>query len=297
MYWTLSKSPQSVFAVAGIFKEPTMQPFPQSVAEDSSNTITSRSRSPLKFFLLVFVLSLPFWLAGAVITAQLLPGLPVSSLMFFCPVTAALIFVYRENRTAGVTELLKRSFDYERIRARIWYAPIILLMPGVMVLSYGLMRVMGVPLPTPRFTVLAALVMFLAFLIAALGEELGWSGYVNDPMQDRSNALQASNLLGLVWAAWHIVPWLQAHRSPGWIAWKCLYTVATRVLLVWLYNNTGKSVFATAMFHAMGNVSTFLFPIYGSYYDPRITGLITTFAAAIVTIAWGPRTLARHRTA
>src|SRR5271157_4440853 len=96
-----------------------MPPFPQSGHEASSNTITSRSRSPLKFFLLVFALSLPFFLAGALTTVQLLPGLPVSSLMFLCPVTAALIFVYRENKTVGVTELLKRSFDYKRIRAKI----------------------------------------------------------------------------------------------------------------------------------------------------------------------------------
>ena len=134
---------------------------------------TLRTRSPLKFFLLVFALSIPFWLAGASTALQLLPGLPVSSLMFICPVTAALILVYRENKTAGVTELLKRSFDFKRIRAKIWYAPIILLMPGVMVLSYGLMRLMGVPLPSPQFTVLAALAMFLAFFIPALGEELG----------------------------------------------------------------------------------------------------------------------------
>ncbi|MGD1096712.1 MAG: hypothetical protein ABSB35_32545 [Bryobacteraceae bacterium] len=58
-------------------------------------------------------------------------------------------------------------------------------MPAVTVLSYGLMRLMGMPLPTPKFAILAALVVFIAFFVAALGEELGWSGYVIDPMQDR----------------------------------------------------------------------------------------------------------------
>jgi uncharacterized protein len=55
--------------------------------------------------------------------------------MTFCPLLAALILVYRENKAAGVTELLMRSVDYKRIRAKIWYAPIALLMPGAMVLS------------------------------------------------------------------------------------------------------------------------------------------------------------------
>jgi len=98
---------------------------------------------------------------------------------------AASILVYRKNKAEGVKELLKRAFDYKRIKAKVWYAPIVLLVPGVMVLTYGLMRLTGAPLPIPQFPVLAAPVMFLAFFIAALGEELGWSGYVIDPMQDR----------------------------------------------------------------------------------------------------------------
>src|SRR5580658_6788795 len=112
---------------------------------------TLRRRSPLNFFLLVFALSIPFWLAGAATGRQLLPGLPVAALMFVCPVTAALILVYGENKTAGMVALLKRSFDYKRIRSKVWYAPILLLMPGVTVLSYGLMRLIGAPVPTPQF--------------------------------------------------------------------------------------------------------------------------------------------------
>jgi membrane protease YdiL (CAAX protease family) len=255
----------------------------------------TKKRSPLKFFLLVFTLSIPLWLIGAVIPLQLLPGLPVSSLMAFCPLIAASILVYRENKTIGVTELLTRSFDYRRIRAKVWYVPTVLLMPAIAVLAYGLMRLLRLPLPVPKFPGVAALVMFLAFFIAALGEEVGWSGYAIDPLQNRWDALQASILLGLVWAAWHIVPFAQAGRSPTWIAWQCLNLVASRVLLVWLYNNTGKSVFAAALCHAMVNVSWQLFPNYGSHYDPRITGLITAFAAVIVTVMWGPRRLTRNR--
>jgi uncharacterized protein len=279
---------------AGVFKVPSMTPFQQS--PDPSNT-TLRNRSPLKFFLLVFALSIPFWLMGSVTGLQLLPGLPVAALMFVCPVTAALILVYGENKTAGVIALLERSVDYKRIIPKVWYAPILLLMPAVMVLSYELMRLMGVPLPTPQIPFLATAAMFIAFFIAALGEELGWSGYITDPMQDRWGALQAAVLLGMVWAAWHIIALVQAHRSPTWIAWWCLGTVAMRVVMVWLYNNTGKSVFAVALFHTTTNVTWQLFPVHGSYYDPRVTGLIMTLVAAVVTVVWGPRNLARYRNA
>lgn len=259
------------------------------------STIPSRVRSPLQFFALVFALSIPFWLLGAVTKRQLLPGLPVSALGFFCPAAAALVLVYGENGTAGVSALLKRSFDYERIRARIWYVPVILLMPAVVVSSYWLMRLTGASLPRPQFTAPAVLITSLAFFVAALGEELGWSGYVIDPMQERWGALPASILVGFVWASWHFVPFLQVHRSLAWIAGQDLFTVAARILLVWLYNNTGKSVFAAAVCHATGNVSWLLFPIYGSYYNPRVAGLIAAFTAVIVTVVWGPRTLSRQR--
>jgi hypothetical protein len=99
----------------------------------------------------------------------------------------------------------------------------------------------------------------------------------------------------VVWAIWHIVPLVQLHRSFVWIAWWCLGTVAARVLIVWLYNNTGKCVFAAAVFHTMMNVSWQLFPIHGSYFDERINGVIMAFVAAVVVIIWGPRTLARYR--
>jgi membrane protease YdiL (CAAX protease family) len=241
---------------------------------------------------LVFALSIPLSLAGGVIGLELLPGLPVSSLVVtFCPMIAAIILVYRADGIAGVTGLLKRSFDYKRIKAKIWYVPIVLLMPGVMIVEFVLLRITETPVPAPQFPVLAPLVMFFVFFITSLGEELGWMGYVIDPMQERSNALQAAILLGLAWTGWHIIPVVQAQRSPEWILWQCLFWVATRVIFVWIFNNTGKSVFAATVYHAMLNITWQLFPINGSFYDPRITALIVSFVAAIVTVVWGPETL------
>ena len=256
-----------------------------------------RTRSPLTFFALVFGLSIPFWLMGAATDLQLMPGLSVSALMAFCPMVAALILVHRERRTAGATELLRRSFDFKRIRAKRWYAPILLLMAGVNAAVYGLMRWMDMPLLAPQFQLPAAALMFIAFFVVALAEELGWSGYATDPMLDRWNALQTGVLLGLVGVLWHFVPLLLMHRPPTWIAWWCLYAVAFRILIVWLYNNTGQSVFAVALFHATLNLSYALFPVNGSHFDMRLGGLVMAFVAVMVTVVWGPKTLARHKSA
>jgi len=79
------------------------------------------------------------------------------------------------------------------------------------------------------------------------------------------------------------------------IPWHSLDFVAGRILYVWLYNNTGKSLFATIVFHDMGNVGYVLFPVNGSLYDPAIGGPITAVIAVIVTFLWGSKTLARYR--
>lgn len=251
----------------------------------------SRRRSPPAFFGLVFALSLPFWLVGAATEITLLPGLPLAALMFVCPGIAAAILVYREGKAAALVALLKRSFAVDRI-GRGWYLLVVLLMPGVSGLTYGAMRLLGSSPPTPSLSLPATPLIMLIFVLAGLAEELGWSGYATDPLRARWSALGAAILIGLVWAAWHYPPLLQAQRSLGWIAWWTVYTVGLRVLIVWLYANTGRSVVAAALFHASTNVSGITFAVY---FDPRITGLIVAVAAAIVAIFWGPRTLSRGR--
>lgn len=263
------------------------------------NARASASSSPWTYFSLVFILSVPFWLIGAMsgrlLQREIPINLPVSALMTFNPLIAASILVHRESGWGGVKALLKRTVDYRKIEGKIWYVPIFLFWPAAMVLAYGIMRSMGAPLPHPRIPMLMVPVFFVVFLLAAAGEELGWQGYLIDRMQGRWSALEASIIVGAVWATWHMVPFVESHHTPTWIAWQCLGMIPYRTLVVWLYANTKKSVFAAISFHDAANVSQFLFPNYGSHYDPFITGLILAFSAAMVTFVWGPETLARNR--
>ena len=161
-----------------------LQMTPQPEIRNPPDT-SAQSRSPVRFCLLTYMLSVPFLLLGAATSLQLLAGIPVSAFAFVCPGMAAAILVYEESKSAGVLELLKRALDYSRIRAKIWYVPVTLLMPAISLLTYGIMRLTGMPIPGPQFSLPAVLAMFLAFCLAALAEELGWSGYVIDPLQER----------------------------------------------------------------------------------------------------------------
>ena len=258
------------------------------------NTNASLKRSPLQFFVLVFALALPFWLLGALVKPLPPINLSVSSLQFVCPITAAFILVYRDGQRGGISRFLKRVFDVKSIKHKIWYVPIICLNPLILVLSYGVMLLLGRPLPEPFIPWSTIPIFFVVFFLAAVGEEVGWTGYATDPMQDRWGAFKTGLLLGSVWAIWHIVGYRQEHQW-AWVAGQCFSTIGLRTLMVWLYNNTGKSLFAVILFHTMINVSEFSFPNYGSHYDPAIAGAITAVIAIIVTFLWGAKTLARSR--
>lgn len=61
--------------------------------------------------------------------------LPISSLMTFCPLLAAMVLVYKESKLYGVKRLSKRVFDFKRVKEKTWYIPVIFLMPFITLLS------------------------------------------------------------------------------------------------------------------------------------------------------------------
>ncbi|MDD5702876.1 MAG: CPBP family intramembrane metalloprotease [Dehalococcoidales bacterium] len=261
------------------------------------NTGTPGTGFPWIFFALVFILAVPFWIIEAV-TRQIIPfvNLPISALALLSPIATALILVFRENGLNGIKQLLKRPFDFNRINRKAWYLPVFLLMPAVIFLDYGILKLASIQVPDLQFSLLELPVYFVIFFISAICEEVGWTGYAIDRLQSYwRNALLAGMFLGVVWALWHIIPWLPGH-GPAWIAGQAANTVLKRVLIVWLYNNTGKSLFAAVSFHTMANISELvLFPVYGSHYNPVITFFIMAIVNIAVVFLWGSRTLARYR--
>ncbi len=250
------------------------------------------------FLLLVFTLTAPLWLLSRFLKVEGLPdNLPVTdAAATFVPMISAATLVYRENGRAGVKALIARTTDYTRIVRKRWYLPIILLMPCLYASTYVAMRVSAMPVPIEWKFPPNAILIFVAFFIAAAGEELGYTGYALEPLQQRWGALPAALVLGAIHAVWHYPSMIQLGQSAALMAWGTLFTIAVRVLMVWLYNNTG-SVFATVLFHAIGNTGRSLFPGGRSTFemgDAAIGYSIVVGAAVIVTIFWWPNLRTRQ---
>jgi hypothetical protein len=125
-------------------------------------------------------------------------------------------------------------------------------------------------------------------------------GYVFEPLQERLGALWAGALLGVAWALIHIPLFSASAASTRWITWQCVYIAMTRILFVWVYNNSRRSLSAVAVMHATFNIGWMIFPPSGgllvpSFYDPRNLALTTLAVAVTVAFLWGPETLAQLR--
>jgi uncharacterized protein len=250
----------------------------------------------IQFFLLVFVLSIPFLILGMIVkgVTETLPiKLPISALMAFCPLIAAAILVYKKQKIQGVKELLKQAFDFKKITDTRWYVPIVFLMPVIAFISY--LYTKGAIENETQSPILTILLFFIVFFIGAIGEEIGWSGYIINPLQNQFGALKTSIVLGFVWAIWHIIPYSQAGQTWIWIFWQCLSTVFLRIIMVWLFNNTGKSGFGMVLFHTMINLSPFLMPNNRAHYDPFIFCLLLMGVTAIILFFWDSKTLMHYK--
>lgn len=255
---------------------------------------------PLAFFAILLVCSVPFWLLAQVFRSNALPdNIPVTDIgATLSPLVAACVLVHREDGWAGVRRLFARLLDYQRIRDKRWLVTALLLLPTLYGLTYLVMRILGLSVPERLDFSFGLWVPLVLFTIAAAVEELGYTAYATDALQDRFSALATSLLVGVPWALWHLPSMIQMGQSRELIVWGLCATVAFRVLTVWIYNNAGRSLFAVVVAHAVGTTARTAFPGGRAAYelaDGSISYGILLLAALCVTVLWGPRTLSVFR--
>lgn len=244
-----------------------------------------------RYFLAVMLLSAPFWLVGALLSWEPFPGIPVSAAMAVVPGLVAIVLVTRVAGGSGAIQWLKSALAPSIPGHRLWVLVALLVPPTIMFATYIVMRISGYNMPKPELDIVQLTFLLLIFLVPALLEEIGWSGYALDRLQQQMSALVASLLIGVIWATWHFFPLLQIGRTIGWIAWWSVGTVAIRILITWIFNNSGQSCLAAALFHASQNASWQAFPNHGSHYDPAIHGLVLVVASGTIVVKYGGKTL------
>jgi membrane protease YdiL (CAAX protease family) len=246
------------------------------------------------YFVIIFAISISLFLLGS-LAEDWLPELSIalnfSSLMVVAPISAALICIYKEKGISGVKNLLKKTHDFRKITRKIWYLPILFLMPAITLIDYWIMNRTKSTIPDQQIPLPTFLMFFLLFFVAAIGEEVGWQGFAYERLEKRYNALTSGLLLGIISAGWHLIPLIQLHNPPSWIFWQSINIFLTRIIVVWIFNNAGKSVFAAILYHTIYNLCTMLIP----NYDPMIAGLtLMVFVIAIISM-WGANTLSEFR--
>lgn len=251
--------------------------------------MSARRGTLWRFYVLLFTLSVPFWLLGLVVGRLPIPiNLPIGALMAALPAMIALWLSWKAGGRRRVGDLLARITDVARVQNPVWFAVAAALMPAALVIAWMLQHWAGEALPAFDVSPSTLGAFLLLFVAGGIGEELGWQGFVYPLLRARWSALTSSLLLGSIWAVWHLVPFLQAGRSGEWIVWQSLTMLPLRIITVWLFVNAGESVAVAIVFHAMCNVAQFSFPAYGSHYEPLTSFIVlTAIAIGIVAVRGG----------
>jgi uncharacterized protein len=252
-------------------------------------------RSPLAFFVALLALAIPIWLFSGFLGVIGSLKIPVTDLMLaFTPLGAAALLVFKEEGAGAVADLIKNAFDFRPWARTVWLVPVLSLAPLIDFLTYAALHLAahaGEPDPhLLRLPILAAIM-----LVLAVGEEVGWTGYLTDPLQRRYGATITGVVIAIPWWLGHIPSIIEIGGTASDIAWWFPGAVALRVLMVWLYNNTGRSLSSVVVFHALLNVCRSVsYPSIGAHYDPAYQALgyiITSILAMAVALVFGPRTL------
>ena len=234
----------------------------------------------MRFCTVTSAVSAGFWIAGCFDrSSHFVEGLPLSAAMFLAPAVGA--WSVRRSAPAGPLAQ-RRPVRSAVLSIGAWALP----MPAVMAASYALMRLRDDDLPADLgLTVGSALGLLALFVVSGTCEEVGWSRFLTPALLSRSTALRVGVTIGALWAALHVIPYLQGGRSWDWVAWQCAFTIVFRVLIVVVLDARRRTWWDAVALHASCNLAWAGFPTGGSHYDPRYpTVLVVVLCGALLVL-------------
>jgi membrane protease YdiL (CAAX protease family) len=183
------------------------------------------------------------------------------------PAVSALILTSRAGGQDAVRTLLGRLAIW-RVDW-IWWVVAVLVQPVMLGVTGLLFNGLGgqPPISPVVLTSVAGLIVNIIFLaIATLGEEIGWRGVALPSLQSERNTIQASLILGFLWAAWHIPFWLllDTFDQFGWtyLGLNFIFVLLGTFYITWFFNHSRSSLLLPVAFHLSFNIfNTALFPV------------------------------------
>jgi membrane protease YdiL (CAAX protease family) len=236
------------------------------------------------FLILVFLFSIPLWIIGFIFDAtKIIPvKLPISALQFFCVIFSAIIVT---KKFKGLTiPFLKSGFDFHRIKNKNWQVAVFILLPLTVLLSYFLTKHFGVLIKNKSTPIWNIPFFLLIYGLSGYCEEIGWTAIAVEKLLTRFNIIITGLVVGIIWALWHIIPFIQTNNTTIWVIWQSIFTVTFRVLMTKIYVVTNRSIFATIALHTTYNTAFSMLPYYGSTYNPMYMFFSTMTVGIVVFI-------------
>lgn len=210
-------------------------------------------------------------------------------LMLAGPFIAGIAMTYLVDGTTGLRDLFSRMLKW-RVGLR-WYAAL-LIFPGLILGVLWTLTAVVSPEFAPTFIVFG----ILGGLLAGFIEETGWMGFAYPRMEAVLGVWRATIYLALLHGLWHAMAGYLAEAEiygvywlPRFIAMWFVAMTAMRVLLVWIYSNTG-SLLLAQLTHAS---STGFLIIFGpSMISPANE---TLWFAVYAVILWIPAAIVLSR--
>ena len=169
--------------------------------------------------------------------------------MLLGPSLAGIILTAVVEGKDGLRALFSRIVHW-KVGLR-WYA-VILLFPVLILAVLMTLAALVSPAFAPSFSTIGIVIG----LVAGFFEEIGWTGFALPRLQLKHSHLGAGLILGVLWGFWHLLADYFGNSASMGALWFPYFLfgfvaamTATRIIITWVYNNTG-SVLLAQLMHA-----------------------------------------------
>ena len=272
------------------------------------------SRYSVAVFYIIAVL-LGTGMVYLVVQAVIPSGLALVSV--FSASIAGIIVTALEDGVSGLKLMLKRLLIW-RVRIGYWLFGLFFIILAVILGSLLNPIFNGEPFSFNDLqSAFLVLPMFFTFVVVAgVGQELGWTGFLAPRLQARFNALTSCLIRAILVGLWHLPLFIySSQQNPavadfqysGWISQKgflvafltmvLMFQVPWSIFIAWIFNNTGGSILLVAVLH--GSEVWLAYILMSAGIDPGNLdnywgyGVVLIVSAAVIVFVYGPQNLSR----